>query len=73
MYGNVLTYGHLKNVIWQILIMGQTIRGKVFKNGLSKMWKIAIKEFKVIWSASADQITSNFLKAVYHKFYLGHS
>ena len=38
--------------------------------------KTAFKKLKVIWSASADHIyhiTSIFLKAVFHKFYLLHS
>ena len=33
----------------------------------------AIKKFEVIWSAQAEHITSNFLKAVFHKFYFVHS
>ena len=37
------------------------------------MWKIAFKNFEVIWSAEAEHITSNFLKAVFHKFHLVHS
>ena len=56
---------------------------KVFKNGTSKIcgrqplknlkWKTAFKKLEVIWSAEADHITSNFLKAVFHKFYFVHS
>ena len=34
------------------------------------MWKTAFKKFEVIWSAYAYHITSNYLKAVFHKFYL---
>ena len=34
------------------------------------LWKTAFKIFEVIWSALADLITSNFLKGVFHKFYL---
>ena len=34
------------------------------------MWKTAFKKFEVIWSAKADHITSDFLKAVFHKSYL---
>ena len=37
------------------------------------LWKTAFKTFKVIWSAQADHVTSNFLKAVFHKIYLVHS
>ena len=37
------------------------------------MWKTAFKTFEVIWPAKADHITSDFLKAVFHKFYLVHS
>ena len=33
----------------------------------------AFKKLEPIWSAEADHITSNFLKAVFHKFYLVHS
>ena len=33
----------------------------------------AFKKFEVIWSTSADHITSSFLKAAFHKFYLVHS
>ena len=36
------------------------------------MWKTAFKKFEVIWSAETDHITSSFLKAVLHKFYLAH-
>ena len=32
------------------------------------LWKTASKKFEVIWSPSYH-ITSNFLKAVFHKFY----
>ena len=28
------------------------------------------KKSKVMWSASADHVSSNFFKAVLHKFYL---
>ena len=34
------------------------------------MWKTAFENFEVIWSAGAEHITSNFLKAVFYKFYL---
>ena len=37
------------------------------------LWKTAFKKFERIWSAWADNILSNFLKAVFHKFYLVHS
>ena len=37
------------------------------------MSKTAFEKFEVIWSAGADHITSNFLKAVFYKFYLVHS
>ena len=33
------------------------------------LWKTAFKWFEVIWSAEADHITLNFVKAVFHKFY----
>ena len=45
---------------------------EVLKNGISKICG-AFKEFEVIWSAQANHITSNLLKAVFHKFYLNHS
>ena len=46
---------------------------KVFKNGASKIrGRQPPKKFEVIWFASADYITSSFLKAVFHKFYLLH-
>ena len=32
------------------------------------LWNITFKIFEVMWSAGADHITSNFLKAVFHKF-----
>ena len=37
-----------------------------------KLWKTAFKKFEVILSVYEDHITSNFLKAVFHKFYLVH-
>ena len=37
------------------------------------MWKTAFKKFEVIWSSSANHITSTFLKAVSHKFYFADS
>ena len=37
------------------------------------LWKTGFKKFEVIWSAEVDHITSNFLKAVFHKFFLVHS
>ena len=37
------------------------------------MWKTAFKKFEEIWPASADHITSNSLKDVFHKFYLADS
>ena len=45
---------------------------KVFKNGPSKnLWKTAFKKnWRVIWYAEADHITSNFLKALFHKINL---
>ena len=47
---------------------------KVFKNGPSKICgRQPFKKFEVLWSASADHITSDFLKAVFHKFYLVYS
>ena len=48
---------------------------QVFKSRPSKIdqVKIAFKKFERIWSAEADHIPSNFLKAVFHKFYLDHS
>ena len=46
--------------------------GKVFKNGLSKMWKTVFKKVEVIWPAETDHITSSFSKTVFHKFYLVH-
>ena len=32
------------------------------------LWKTVFKKFEVIWSAQANHITSDFLKAVFHKF-----
>ena len=37
------------------------------------MWKTTFKNFEGIWSAKADHIPSNFLKVVFHKYYLVHS
>ena len=37
------------------------------------MCKTAFKKFEMIWSVKTDCINSNFLKAVFHKFYLFHS
>ena len=42
---------------------------KVFKNGPSEIRVTVFKKFEVIWSAYADKITSDFLKAVFHNFY----
>ena len=54
--------GHvlLKTVRRAITMLIITIWNKVFKNGPSKF-------------VEADHISSNFLKAVFHKFYLVHS
>ena len=38
-----------------------------------KTIETAFKKIEMIRSASADHINSNFLKAVFHKFYLLHS
>ena len=46
--------------------------GKVFKNGPSKICgRQPLKKFEVIWSASADYITSNFLKGCLLQILLG--
>ena len=54
--------------------------GQVIQNGPSKMCgRQPLKNLKLYglpqqtWSASADHITSNFLKAVFCKFYLVNS
>ena len=44
--------------------MGQSIQEWTKEN----LWKTSFKKFEVIWSAEADYITSNFLKAVFQKF-----
>ena len=36
------------------------------------LWKTGFKKFEGIWSAYADHIPSNFLKVVFHKYYLIH-
>ena len=36
-------------------------------------WKTAFKKFQGVWSTYADDIPQSFLKAVFHKIYLGHS
>ena len=36
------------------------------------MWKTAFKKFEVRWSVQADHVTSHFLMAVFHTFYLVH-
>ena len=48
---------------------------KVLKNGPSKIFgrQFYLKKMKVISFALADHTTSNFLKAVFHKFHLVHS
>ena len=48
------------------LQMGQSIQEWTKWN----LWKTAFKKFKVIWSAQADHITSNFLKALFHSLIL---
>ena len=53
----------------QMIHMGQGIEECTKSN----LWKTAFKKFEVVWSAYADHITSNILKAVFHKFYLVHS
>ena len=35
-------------------------------------WRTAFKKFEVMLSAQEDYITSNFLKAVFHKFHSVH-
>ena len=37
------------------------------------LWKAVFKKFEAIWSAQSDHITSNFLKAIFHKFHFAHS
>ena len=49
--------------------MGQSIQEWTKWN----LWKVALKIFEVICFASADHITSNFLKALFQKFKLVHS
>ena len=49
--------------------MGQSIQEWTKYN----LWKTTFKKIEAICSASADHITSNFLKAFFHKFYLVHS
>ena len=47
---------------------------KVFKNGPSKICgKQPLKNLKEYGLLKADHTLSNFLKAVFHKFYLLHS
>ena len=46
--------------------MGQGIQEYTKYN----LWKTAFKKLEVIQAAHADHITSNSLKAVFHKFYL---
>ena len=46
--------------------MGQIIQEWSKQN----LWKTAFKKFELIWSAQADHITSNILKAVFHRFHL---
>ena len=38
-----------------------------------KFMEYSFKKFKVIWSILTGHITSNFLKALFHKFYFVHS
>ena len=43
------------------------VRDNAFKNGPSKICgRQPLKKFEVIWSAQADHINSDFLKAVFH-------
>ena len=64
---NCPNLGVWKQWLWVLKLI--FIWDKVLKNGPSKnMWKTAFKKFEGIWSAS-----SNFLKTVFHKFYLVHS
>ena len=50
------------------------IWGKVFKSGPSKIFgRQPLKNLKGYGLPKADHIPSNFLKAVFHKFYLVHS
>ena len=47
---------------------------KVFENGPSKIWgRQPLKHLKWYGLPKADHTRSNFLKAVFHKFYLVHS
>ena len=48
---------------------------KLFKNGPRIVYFCGIehlKKFEAIWSVKTDDITPNFLKAVFQKFYLVH-
>ena len=49
--------------------MGQSIQEWTEQN----LWKTAFKKFEEVWSALSFHIPSNFLKVVFHKFYLVHS
>ena len=58
----------------QVYKFGTIIRDKVFKNGPSKICgRQPLKNLKGYGLLEAVHTPSNFLKAVFHKFYLGHS
>ena len=55
--------------ISSILAQGNPMNESVCMNGPKKFWKTAFKKCESVWSAKANHIPTNFLKAVIHKFY----
>ena len=56
------------------MLLLQNTWDKVFKNGPSEIFgRQPLKKLKGYGLREADHTPSNFLKAVFHKFYLVHS
>ena len=61
--------GFLKSFTMRLSIWDRSIQEWTKLN----LWKTAFIKFEGTWSAWADHTPSNFLKTVFHKFYLVHS
>ena len=79
LHGNLFVISVLSHFTCQnIIMLCSNVWMKVFKNGPSKICgRQPLKHLKwyglLKWTIIADHITSNFLKAVSHTFYLVHS
>ena len=70
----VLGHDKIKFFLKKAMLLLQNTWDKVFKNGPSEIFgRQPLKKLKGYGLREADHTPSNFLKAVFHKFYLVHS